>query len=177
MTTTQEWLNKVTNSKDELNHWLTRQYIGEVTAAHRIEGLQEHEEVDGKQRYLLGKIAMDESQHASWIKQLLINRGLELPEVTLQDAEKRYWKPVFDNAWGADDCFAAGAHAEEMRLHRIKAIVASEEIDEDIRKVFRAILPDEEWHAKAFKHLASEEALVKMKPHHEAGLKLLGLEV
>lgn len=175
--TVNEWLDKVTASDANMKHWLTRQYIGEVTASHRIEGLCEHEDLSNKWTVVLNKIAGDEAQHAAWIKQLLVNRGYEVPEVSIIDAEKRYWKPVFDNVRNLDEMLAAGAHAEEMRLKRIVALSASDKAGTDIRDTFRKIRIDEEWHAAAFKMMASTSAYDYMSQYHEAGLDALGLEI
>lgn len=174
---TQEWLDKVTGSEAALQHWLERQYIGEVTASHRIEGLCEHDDLSNKWSVVLNKIAGDEAQHAAWIKQLLVNRNYEVPEVSIVDAEKRYWKPVFKGANNLDDLLAAGAHAEDMRLKRIVALSTSDKVDKDIRDTFRRIRIDEEWHAAAFTMMASPQALERMSKHHEAGLEALGLEI
>lgn len=91
---TQQWLDKVTSSKEELHHWLERQYIGEMTAALRI-----------------------------------------------------------------------------------RALADSDKVDADIREVFRKILPDEEFHEKAFGAMSDDESIEFMREKHEAGLDLLGLEI
>lgn len=52
---------------------------------------------------------------------------------------------------------AVAAHAEEMRLERIK-IVVSQCKDKDIRDTFTKILKDELFHAKAFREFTTDEA-------------------
>ena len=61
---TQQWLDKVTSSKDELHHWLERQYIGEMTAAKRIRKLAD--EAPEKFKPVINRIADDEAQHGTW---------------------------------------------------------------------------------------------------------------
>lgn len=170
---TQQWLDKVTSSKDELHHWLERQYIGEMTAATRISNLAE----DAPEKFcrLLYKIATDEAQHAEWVEELLVTRGIQLPEI--EHAEDRYWKPILSELDTFEKTAAAGHHAEGMRLVRIRALVESDKVDSDIREVFRKILPDEEFHEKAFGRMSDNEAIKYMQDKHEAGLEMLGLEI
>ena len=71
----------------------------------------------------------------------------------------------------------AGHHAETMRLLRIQELAADAEIDADIRQVFAQILPDEEFHAKAFAAMSTEDAIEATRELHKLGLDMLGLEV
>lgn len=173
--TTTEWLEKILASKEELEHWLVRQYIGEMTAVGRINTLVS--KAPEKNRAILRKICNDEFKHATWIFQLLVARGIDCPLVKKGDGEERYWKPVKQGMDTFEDTAAAGHYAEAMRLVRIRALAYSPKVDKDIRDVFLAILPDEEMHEKAFKSMTNQESLDKMKSKHEAGLALLGLEI
>lgn len=179
MKTTAEWLQEVKTVPGKLEHWLERQYVGEALAAHRIyilaQGAGVAGMVSGRQYMMLNKIANDEAQHTIWIRGLLEARGIAIPEVT--DEGTRYWEPILGQIESFEEVTAAGHHAEEMRLVRIRALAADEEIDADIREVFARILPDEEFHAKAFATLSTPEAIEKVKPFHEAGLKMLSLVV
>ena len=172
---TKEWLSKISD-KAELQHWLTRQYIGEITAARRIKNLAET--APEKYREILLKIAKDELQHSNWVMELLVTRNIPVPTVSdMIDAENRYWKPILKEVRSFDEITAAGHHAEGMRLVRIRALASCDKIDEDIRSVFQKILPDEEMHERAFKAMSSKEAVDTMREYHEAGLDLLGLEI
>lgn len=173
--TTQQWLAKILSSKEELHNWLVRQYIGEMTAFGRIARLIAS--APEKNRLILWKIADDEFRHAMWVSELLVARGIPWPGIANSKSEERYWKPVKEGMETFEDTAAAGHYAESMRLVRIRAIVNCTEIDKDIRDVFVKILPDEEMHEKAFKAMTNQASLDKMKSKHEAGLKLLGLEI
>ena len=170
---TQQWLDKVTSSKEELHHWLERQYIGEMTAATRIHKLTE--EAPEKFKPVLQKIAVDEALHACWVMELLVNRGINVPSI--EHAEDRYWKPILSELDTFEKTAAAGHHAEGMRLVRIRALADSDKVDADIRAVFAKILPDEEYHEKAFGAMTDADSVEFMRDKHEAGLDLLGLEI
>ena len=171
---TQQWLDKILADKTELEHWLQRQYIGEMTAAARILHLADI--APNQFKPVINRIADDEWKHTHLVGQLLIDRGINLPYVEHQDAEARYWKPILSELDTFEKTAAAGHHAEGMRLIRIRALAADERVDSDIREVFAKILPDEEFHERAFGAMTSEEAIEVTRNLHELGLELLGLE-
>lgn len=173
MKTTHEWIAEVKADPEKLIHWLKRQYVGEALAADRIQSLAD--QTDTKAKKVLAKIASDEHRHTEWVAELLRNRGIELPELTYEGT--RYWKPILENMHSFEEVAGVGHHAEAMRLVRIRALAVDQEIDADIREVFAKILPDEEFHAKAFEALSTPEAIETTRKLHEAGLELLGLEV
>lgn len=174
MKTVTNWVNGIVTDKAKLAHWLSRQFVGEMLAAQRVQKLST--KVSGKLKPVIERIAKDEAVHAGWVKSLLVSRNLPIPEVTYDD--DRYWKTVFKGVnESIPNVLALGAHAEKMRLHRIKAIVGDTRFDEDIRAVFSKILPDEEFHAKAFSAAAGKNALERTRENHELGLKVLGLEI
>lgn len=179
MSTTAEWLAKILSSKEELHHWLKRQWIGEVTAHQRISNVADkyHGRISASTQQVLSNIATQELNHSLWIRDLLANRNIEMPVGSLGEGEKRYWEPVLKYMESFEEIAAAGHHAEAMRLVRIRALCECEEIDEDIRNVFKRILPEEVFHEAAFKRLSSPEALEKMSGKHQEGLRLLGLEI
>jgi rubrerythrin len=172
-TTVETWVSSIKESTEKLNHWLTRQYVGEMLAASRIRELVVIS--PQKQKPILQRIADDEAKHASWVKELLVTRGMPIPEATYEGT--RYWEPILKNGMTATQLMAAGAHAEEMRLHRIRALAEDSEIDQDIRDVFQKILPDEEFHAKAFAGMAGAEEVAQAEGNHQEGLLALGLEL
>lgn len=175
MQTTEQWLDKIKSSDDELTHWLKRQYIGEELAAERIALLQFDSSISPENAYTLATISLQESTHAEWVKSLLVSRGIDIPSVTNEGV--RYWNVVIPAASDFEKIAAAGHHAETMRLVRIRALAADPDIASDIRDVFSRILPDEEWHAKVFAGMSNDSAIAFMEQYHEAGLEILGLEV
>lgn len=174
MKTTKQWLAEVKAEPAKLKQWLERQYIGEALAAERIETLAELKTGTRFGR-VLERIASDERKHSLWVAELLTSRGIDLPTPTMEDT--RYWEPILDNLHTFEEIAGAGHHAETMRLLRITELANDEEIAEDIRTVFAKILPDEEFHAKAFAAMSNEDAIESTRELHEMGLEMLGLEV
>lgn len=174
MKNTQQWLEEIKTDPAKFNHWLERQYVGECLAADRIEKLAE---LQAETRFgkVLKKIANDERNHAQWVAELLVNRGITLPEPSMDGT--RYWEPILDNLHSFEEIAGAGHHAETMRLIRIRALAEDVEMPDDIRKVFANILPDEEFHAKAFAAMSTEEAIESTGKLHNMGLEMLGLEI
>lgn len=167
------WWRAVKVDEPRLLAWLLDQYRGEVTAAGRIETLRDRFATHGSRAYrVLTKIAAQERDHATWVGELLAARGVR---VQVQCKADRYWLRVLpgivDLATGA----AVGAHAERMRLERIETIAGDPEAPADIRSVFARILPQEQFHARAFASISTSEALARTAGAHAMGRLALGL--
>lgn len=176
MKTSKEWWDETRDDEVKLIDWLQKQWRGEVTAGQRIMKFAEQFAVPGSNDYkVLDAIASQERTHASWIQRLLEARGIRVDESEVLNAEQRYWAEtlpgITDFATGA----AVAAHAEGMRLERIRAIAYDPNAPADIRNTFVKILKDEEWHESAFTKLSNNEAMCATKNNHEAGMKVLGL--
>lgn len=172
MKTSLQWWDEVRTDTSKFNDWLVKQYRGEVTAAARIRALTTRFNVSTRVGRILNMIAAQEELHARWVGELLTVRGIE-PDVS--GAEDRYWNAVNPAMVDFHTTAAVGAHAEVMRLERIRVIVADESAPNDVAEVFRRILPHEEWHARAFKELAGAEAMATTQYSQEQGRALLGL--
>lgn len=169
MKTSIQWWNKVKYNEKLTIKWLEAQYHGELTAAARIKVIAERFNNE-----TLRVIAKQEQMHATWIGNLLFNRGIE-PKDTVH--HERYWKKTLTDLTKAslEEISAIGAHAEAMRLERIRVIARDPTAPYDIRNVFSAILPEEEFHEKAFRELAGDEAMAKALARHQQGMNSLGL--
>ncbi len=175
MKTSKQWWAETRINNEKLINWLKNQYHGEAIASERIrQYVLPH--FTGKYEFMVERIADDEERHASWIGKLLLSRGIT-PEILQK--EERYWREVMTEEFKSDGHYAAAvaAHAEEMRLERIKVIMEDNEIDEDIRNTFINIYKDELFHAKGFKLIAGDEYYNKASENHAKGLEVLGLIV
>lgn len=178
MKTSKEWWSEVKNSPEKLISWLKNQYHGEVTAAVKIKELflSPSLNLNDKDKQIIERIAKEEEAHAKWVRKLLLDRG---QEASVLDKEERYWNQVLPKEDDASvaQLAAIAHHAETMRLERIRAICEDLDAPEDILKVFQAILPMEENHAKWFKELSNPEEISNTLYRHQNGLNALGLVI
>lgn len=167
-----QWWNKTKSSPEKMLKWLKDQYHGEVTAASRIRELILVYPALPKWKETVELIASQEEQHAKWVGDLLLKRGIS-PEIL--NKRERYWDNTVKQITDWDTGCAVAAHAEAMRLERIEAICADESAPEDIKDVFGRILVEERFHEKAFRSFTTDEAMEKTLAGHMAGLNELGL--
>ncbi len=176
MKTSKEWWDRVKHDPNLLVRWLRDQYHGEALAAIRMRLFVKKfgSEAKWQEQATVEEIANQEQQHADWVGDLLRSRGVE---PTLLAKNERYWNEALKgiNSWEAG-C-AVAAHAEKMRLDRIRAIAADPESPADVRDVFSRILPQEEFHERAFRAFTSESALFTTLGNHMAGAEALGLRI
>ena len=175
MTDSKQWWESVKKDNSRLIEWLKKQYHGEVTAAERIRVFINRfgHQAAPSEIHILKEIAEQEENHADWIGELLENRGIKA--VKIKNKQSPYWDETLPGIidW-ATGC-AVGAHAEKMRLERIRAICDDSESPEDIRRVFFKILPQEEFHERSFRSFSTAAALEKTKYNHLNGKNALGL--
>lgn len=176
MKTSAQWWEEVKANPALLENWLKDQYHGEATAAARLKEIAakvEHYDV----ARTLKVIASQEEDHANWVKALLYARGIT-PEIL--NKEERYWGKTLPTDYAnvpIQSLAAIAAHAEAMRLERIKVIASDETAPSDIRRVFEAILPQEQFHERAFRNIAGDIEMSKALDAHKEGLAALGLTI
>ena len=176
MRTSAEWWQAVKTDPVLLLDWLRKQYHGEATAAVRMrEFLAKFGEQARDPRWVatVEEIARQEEVHAGWVGELLRARGEE-PAV-IPDKTERYWQATLPGIESWESGCAVAAHAEAMRLDRIRVIAVDPDAPADVRDVFARILPQEEFHERAFRAFASDEALTAALGAHAAGAEALGL--
>lgn len=153
--------------------WLKKQYHGEITAHQRILEFAERYLPEGSRwKPVLEKIAQQELTHAAWVAELLTARGVT-PAVLKK--EERYWDKTLPSIDSFESGAAVAAHAEAMRLERIRVIAEDPAAPEDVRNVFLRILPEEEFHERAFSSMAGGEAMQTALENHLAGREAIGL--
>lgn len=176
-----QWWDRVKENPELLNEWLIKQYRGELNAFHMLSNVVDKYTLSQMEEKILYKIMSQESAHSFWIFDLAVSRGISRSELlgSVGLAVDRYWKDIIPNIRTIADVYQAGALAEDMRLARISVI--AQETDpglQDIVSVFKRILKQERFHAKAFKALLAyteDEADIKLISLHEDGLQKLGL--
>lgn len=171
--TSEEWWEEVKADPEKLTDWLQKQYHGEVTAADRIRDFsRNYAQPETRAARILDLIASQEVDHASWVGELLVARGIE---PVLLDKDERYWEQTLPQIGSFATGAAVAAHAEHMRLERIRVIAHDPETPEDIRTVFDRILPQEVFHERAFRSLAGPEAMQETVEAHLQGRNVIGL--
>lgn len=103
---------------------------------------------------------------------MLTARGLE---TKILDKESRYWNKTIPSIDSFESGAAVAAHAEEMRLERIKIIASDDSVDNDIRETFKRILIDEVFHARAFRSMAGDKSFTEATENHKQGMIEIGL--
>ena len=168
----QAWWDSIKTDPEKVNHWLKRQYQGEVSAASKIRELILCYPADANWQKVVEMIVNQEVDHAKWIADLLRARGIE---PVAEGDNERYWREPLNAITDWNSGCAVAAHAEEMRLARIQAICGDSTAPADILEVFQKILVQERFHAKAFRSFTTNEAYAATLASHEAGMNALGL--
>jgi rubrerythrin len=171
--TTAAWWNAIKQDPALLEDWLEKQLRGERTAVGRLEAFCEaFVPPDHRWHRTLRIIQAQEQQHAAWILRLLDDRGFS---TELRGDPQRYWESTLPAVRSPESAAAASAYAESMRLERIRLIAGDPGAPTDIGEAFRRILPQEIFHARAFREMAGEDAMAELLAAHEQGLEAIGL--
>lgn len=176
MKTSVQWWNDIKSNDLKIAAWLRKQWRGEVTASMRIKKLaDQYTETDSKEFKILAEIARQEDMHAIWVQELLSARNVVVDDTAVVQAEERYWSITLPGIKDFATGTAVAAHAEGMRLERIRAIAEDESAPNDIRETFIMILKDEVWHEHAFRNLSTPEALAETAGDYKLAREALGL--
>lgn len=176
MKTSQDWWDEVRDDSGRFLDWLHKQYQGEATAAIRLRQFLDcfgAEAEDPRWVETITEIARQEELHAEWVGALLRARGEE-PRI-VENQPSRYWESTTDGIADWNTGCVVAAHAEKMRLERIRVIASDPLAPTDVREVFIKILPQEEFHERAFRAFSTGEALLRTVGNHARGAMALGL--
>jgi len=169
--TSEEWWQQTIADEEATIHWLQNQYHGEATAVERIrEFSNDFVERDSKNARILDIIANQETNHAAWMGELLVARGVE---PVLLNKVDRYWSVNAPRIDSFENGAAVAAHTERMRLERLCVIAADVTAPADIRTTFERIVPQERFHERAFRKMAGEDAMLHTLDDHQRGRALL----
>jgi len=175
-TTSKKWWEATKADPKKLEAWLKAQYHGEMTAALRIQEIWLTLPPYTRMSKTLQKIYMQEWKHGNWIAMLLKARGLDA--ALIEGKKERYWKKTLPKNYldmSFKKLMAVGAHAEKMRLERIKVIANDKTAPQDVREVFKNILPDERFHERTFRRWAGISEYISALKNHQKGKNALGL--
>jgi 8-oxo-dGTP pyrophosphatase MutT (NUDIX family)/rubrerythrin len=169
--TSSEWWQELKTSPARRIDWLRKQYHGELLASRRVAKFRD-DSVGTEWFEALDVIAQQEAKHAAWVGTLLKARGIEPRQI---EKDERYWNITMAGVDTFKGLAATAAHAERMRLERIKVICCDPATEPDIRAVFSRILPEETFHVRAFTRMAGDTAMRDALSRHEKGMAAINV--
>lgn len=173
---TKAWWRLCLVDPEKLQHWLVVLYNNEKDAEERFVDFAETYCKNDKENYdLFMLIADQERQHATIVEELLKSREITLYEKSTKNG--RYWRNTLPCICDIKTAAAIGAYAEGLSLMRMLIIVNDEKTPDDIRKMFEIIEPEESFHAKVLKRIATKYGMKAVKDCHDKGLEELGLKI
>jgi rubrerythrin len=171
---TQRWWRDLLQDEVQLMRWLNRLYHNEKEADQRfVNFAAKFCQQDEESRKVFMVIANQEAAHARLVQSVMLNRGWTTWSEPA--GPERYWNTTRHLADDIKTAAAVGAYAEVTSLNRLRVLATDEQTPADLKEMFAAILPDEEYHAKALADLAGPDKMALVRPYHEAGLRNLGL--
>lgn len=173
---TQEWWTKCLNDKEKLEHWLVSLYNNEKDAEERFINFANDYCQNHKTEYdTFINIAMQEANHAMLVEKILNDRNIELYAKSSKNG--RYWRNTLECICDMKTAAAIGAYAEGLSLKRMRVIIKDPNTPTDLKALFEIIEPEEAYHAKALKTIATNYGMKAVKDCHDKGLEALGLKI
>jgi len=173
---TEQWWDKCLNDPEKLEHWLVSLYNNEKDAEDRFnEFADKYCENDREAYYTFKLIAEQERKHASLVEAILKNRGIEI--FIKSSKNGRYWRNTVPCMVDKKTAAAIGAYAETLSLNRMRVIIKDSRTPEDLKDLFKVIEPEESFHAKSLKKIATDYGMKEVKDCHDKGLEALGLKI
>jgi hypothetical protein len=173
---TEDWWTKCLNDKEKLEHWLVSLYNNEKDAEFRFTsfGIDYcYNDEEAHRTFML--IAVQEKKHAELVEKILIDRNIKLYQKSSNDS--RYWRNTLPCICDKKTAAAIGAYAEGLSLKRMRVIIKDKNTPKDLVELFKVIEPEESYHAKALRAIATKYGMDKVKDCHDKGLEELGLKI
>ena len=173
---TEKWWHECLNNKEKLEHWLVSLYNNEKDAEERFLSFANEYCSDDPEAYAIFIIiAEQERNHAVLVDKILQNRIIEKHEKSSKNG--RYWRNTLSCIVDKKTAAAIGAYAEGLSLSRMRVIIADKNTPNDIKELFKIIEPEESYHAKSLRAIATIHGMKNVKDCHDKGLEELGLKI
>lgn len=173
---TENWWKKCLDDKEKLEHWLVSLYNNEKDAEERFKDFaNKYCEVGSEEYNVFMEISEQEANHAVLVERVILNRGATIYQKSSKDG--RYWRNTLPCICDKKTAAAIGAYAESLSLNRMRVIIKDEQTPEDLKEMFKVIEPEESYHAKSLKKIATKYGMDKVKDCHDKGLDELGLKI
>ena len=171
------WWNRLLTSEDQMRAWLEKLYVTEYEGFR--DNMDANEKWNPEGNKFIDRIfrttANDEMFHASLLNDLLNTRYWYVP-----DAKKKtpattsvYWSMMDEATVDLKTCCAVFHLGEQLAAERFEVISECKSTPSDIMFFIKKALPDEQYHAAAFKHLAGDEAIAEVLHVHQRALNTI----
>ena len=154
------WWERLLADEAAMNRWLIKLHGTEIGGYHDNLSFNMRFN-DGRCDNLAGRIfsdtGRDEKKHAFILEELLAERGLG----TLQDVDTPsiYWDTMYTALEDIKSAAAILYHGEKLAADRFHIIAEHNGTPADIKYFLDIALPEEQFHAAAFKALAGSDAI------------------
>ena len=173
---TENWWAKCLNDQEKLEHWLVSLYNNEKDAEQRFNDFAlTYCRIGSEEFRTFMDIASQEARHAEIVERVLKNRNIYLYRKSSKDS--RYWRNTLPCVCDMKTSAAIGAYAEGLSLSRMRIIIKDPNTPKDLKEMFKIIEPEESYHAKALKTIATTYGMKAVKDCHDKGLEELGLKI
>lgn len=171
---TKEWWAAVCKNPEKFERWIQKLQLTEIEGGQGHDqfllfaGLVARIEIPKRAITILNNISADEKKHSDLLLNLMHSRGIT-PIVFPQDCHRSsYWDYMNDNMeFNLAEYSAVNFYGEGLASERFEIILDHPDTAADVKETIRLILPDEIFHRETLGRLAGEEALAKIKPHHD----------
>lgn len=173
---TKKWWKECLNDTEKLEHWLVGLYNNEKDAEERFINFAESYCHDNKPYFdIFMGIAGQERNHAIAVEKILEDRGIKKYQKSTKNG--RYWRNTLPCVCDIKTAAAIGAFAETLSLNRMRIIIKDPSIPKDLVELFKLIEPEESYHAKVLRNIATKYGMDSVKDCHDKGLAELGLKI
>ncbi len=173
---TEKWWKECLSNREKLEHWLVSLYNNEKDAEIRFRDFASTYCIPGSDEYnTFMLIADQEANHAVLVERILTDRNIIL--YTKSSVGGRYWRNTLPCIIDIKTAAAIGAYAEGLSLSRMRVIIKDSITPTDLKELFSVIEPEESFHAKALRKIATAYGMKAVKDCHDKGLEELGLKI
>ncbi len=165
---TTAWWSRLVPDEAALTKWLQKLEVTERDGqARNIAANEQWNPAGPEYRSVAERILLqtgdDEARHADMIVDVLRARGLG---PSGNPPSSIYWARMETHITSLESCCAVFALGERLAAERFQIIVDHPDTPDDIRALVSLILPDENYHTKAYQRLAGQVEIDKMMEHH-----------
>lgn len=175
---TTDWWTRTVKDDQKLLLWLTKlestEFGGFLDYEHFIYD-RFYNQLSPKELKTYFNIGQDELKHSGILLELIENFWACTVTVSKMSQPKpsKYWEYMNRQITDVKTCSAVNYYGEALAAARFEIIMDHIDTPSDIKEALSIILPDEQFHREALFRLAGDEALGKIKVHHDLASEAL----